>query len=92
MIDASFVPKLAAKARLQFDRHAGQHMIVYPERGLELNETAAAIAKKCDGTRSIASIAEELAHEHEDAPRDRIVRDVIAFITGLHDRGLLELR
>lgn len=90
-IDAAFVPKLAKKARLKLDRHANKYMIIYPERGLELNDEAAAIAKKCDGTRSIAIIAEELAQEHEGAPREAIEKDVLAFVARLRDSGLLDL-
>jgi pyrroloquinoline quinone biosynthesis protein D len=89
-IDAAFVPKLAKKARLQLDRHANKYMIIYPERGLELNDAAAEIAKKCDGTRSIAGIAEELAKEHGGASRGAIEEDVAAFVTMLRDKGLLE--
>ena len=62
-IELTFVPKLARKARLRFDRHSGGHMIIYPERGLALNESAAAIAKLCDGTRTVAAIVGELATE-----------------------------
>ena len=91
-IDAAFVPKLARKARLKLDRHANKYMIIYPERGLELNEEAAAIAKKCDGTRSVAAIADELAREHEGAAlREVIEQDVVAFVSQLRDKGLLDL-
>jgi pyrroloquinoline quinone biosynthesis protein D len=94
-LEASFVPALAKKARLKHDRHANKYMILYPERGLELNDAAAAIAQKCDGTRSIAAIADELAKEHEDradgALRAIIEADVLAFVTMLRDKGLLEL-
>lgn len=90
-IDASFVPKLARKARLKLDRHANKYMIIYPERGLELNDTAAAIAKKCDGTRTVAVITDELVREHAGAPREAIEVDVVAFVTELRDKGLLEL-
>jgi pyrroloquinoline quinone biosynthesis protein D len=89
-IDPSAVPKLAKKARLKLDRHSNKMMLIYPERGLELNDEAAAIAKKLDGTRSIAVIADELAAEHEGAPRDAIERDVVAFVSSLADKGLLE--
>ena len=89
-IDAAFVPKLAKKARLRLDRHANKYMIIYPERGLELNDEAAAIAKKLDGTRSIKVIADELAIEHDGAPRDAIEKDVLTFVTSLADKGLLE--
>lgn len=90
MIDAAFVPKLAKKARLRFDRHASAWMIVYPERGLALNASGAAIAQKMDGTRSIAAIASELAEEHAGASREEIEKDVLAFVGGLRDKGLLE--
>ncbi len=90
-IETAFVPKLATKARLKHDRHANKTMILYPERGLELNHAAAEIARKCDGTRSIAAIADELAKDHDGAPRAVIEADVLAFVTMLRDKGLLEL-
>jgi coenzyme PQQ biosynthesis protein PqqD len=88
----TFVPKLAKKARLRFDRHSGGHMIVYPERGLALNESAAAIAKRCDGTRTIAQIVEELAIEAGLAAdgREDVQLDVVAFVEQLAQKGLLE--
>jgi coenzyme PQQ biosynthesis protein PqqD len=90
VVDAAFVPRLARKARLKHDRHSQKTMLLYPERGLELNDAAAAIAAKLDGARTIAAIAEELAAEHEGAPREAIEKDVIAFVTMLQGKGLLE--
>lgn len=90
-IDPAFVPVLAKKARLKLDRHANRYMILYPERGLELNDAAAAIAQKIDGTRSIATIANELALEHDGASRDAIEKDVVAFVSELSEKGLLAL-
>jgi coenzyme PQQ biosynthesis protein PqqD len=83
-------PRLAKKARLRFDRHDARWMILYPERGLLLNETGAAIAKKLDGTRSLARVVEELAAEHESAARETVEADVLAFVADLEARGLLE--
>ena len=91
-IDGAFVPTLAKKARLKLDRHTNKTMILYPERGLELNDAAAAIAQKLDGRRSIAVIAAELAAEHAGARSDAIERDVVAFVTLLQGKGLLERR
>ena len=90
MINASFVPKLAKKARLKHDRHSKQTLLLYPERGLELNDVAASIAEKIDGARSVRVIAEELAVEY-DAETAVIEEDVIAFLGDLRDRGLLEI-
>jgi len=86
----SFVPKLAKKARLRFDRHSGGYMIVYPERGLALNASAAAIAKRCDGTRNVGEIVIEVAREAGEADREGVTRDVLAFVEQLAQKGLLE--
>ncbi len=85
-------PKLAKKARLRFDRHSGHHMIIYPERGLALNDSAAAIAKRCDGTRTVSEIVEEIALEAAvpAAERSRLEQDVVEFVELLAQKGLLE--
>jgi coenzyme PQQ biosynthesis protein PqqD len=83
-------PKLAKKARLRFDRHEGRWMIVYPERGLLLSESAAAIARRIDGVRTASEIAKDLATEHNGTAVEDIERDVTAFLNDLRGRGLLE--
>jgi coenzyme PQQ biosynthesis protein PqqD len=86
-----FVPKLAKKARLRFDRHSGGHMIIYPERGLALNESAAEIAKRCDGTRTIEQIVDDITSTLKDeAARGSVQQDVITFVEDLASKGLLE--
>jgi coenzyme PQQ biosynthesis protein PqqD len=89
MITSAFVPKLAKKARLRFDRHEEQHVLLYPERGLVLSKTAAAIAERCDGTRSVDAIIGELSALYA-APRPDVERDVLSFLEDLAGRGLLE--
>lgn len=86
-ITLDFIPKLAKKARLRFDRHSGGHMIVYPERGLALNESAAEIVKRCDGTRTVGQIARELRAAHGD---ESVERDVVELVEELARKGLLE--
>ncbi len=85
-IGLSSLPKLAKKARLRFDRHSGGHMLVYPERGLALNESAAKIVERCDGTRTVGAIVEELGRE---AGTD-VERDVLELLAQLQKKGLLE--
>ena len=38
-----------SKARLRFDRKSSRYMLLYPERGLVLNPTAADVLQRCDG-------------------------------------------
>ena len=89
MSSADARPKLAAKARLRFDRHEGQHMLIYPEKGMTLNATAAAVAELCTGEHSVAEIIEQLAARHAATPRERVEHDVLAFLEQLALRGLL---
>ena len=81
--------RLAGKARLRFDERSGKHMLLYPERGLELSETAARIALLCSGDRTVSGIVDELAAAADGEPRARIEADVMAFLRSLDDRGLL---
>src|SRR5262249_53201938 len=82
-------PKLARKARLRWDRHEGMTLLLYPERGLLLNETAAAVARLCDGTRTVSDIVAALRDSTEGAP-ESLPGDVEAFLGELLLRGLLE--
>ena len=82
-------PRLAAKARLRYDRKAQRYMLLYPEKGLVLNATAADIVRLCDGERSVGTIADQLAAKYgQDAPS--IERQVIELLVALADRGLVQ--
>ena len=89
MIAPESKPRLSPKARLRYDRHTGQHMLLYPEKGLQLNSTAAAIAALCTGQHSVSEIVAQLAALHPAAPREQIERDVHALLEQLEQRGLL---
>jgi coenzyme PQQ biosynthesis protein PqqD len=78
-LSADSRPHLARKTRLRADPLSGDTLLLYPEHGLVLNPSAAAILRLCDG-RSVRDIADELA-----APLD----DVLEFLTTLRDRGLV---
>jgi pyrroloquinoline quinone biosynthesis protein E len=82
-------PRLSRKARVQPDPRDGRPVLLSPERGLRLSDTAAAIVALCDGTREVDAIIDELASRY-GAARDVIARDVEALLGDLHDRGLLE--
>ena len=90
MIDTDARPRLARKARLRFDARSGKHVLLYPERGLELSDTAAEIAQLCTGEATVAAIVDGLCARHAAEPRARIEGEVLAFLRALADRGLLE--
>ena len=80
--------RLARKARLHRDRVTGKPFLLYPERGLELSDSAARIVAACAGEKAVAAIVDELAAASGE-PRERIETEVIDFLRVLEDRGLL---
>jgi pyrroloquinoline quinone biosynthesis protein D len=52
-------PRLAGHARYRWDGLARQHLLLFPEGMLILNDAAAAIVMRCDG-RPRAAIVSEL--------------------------------
>jgi coenzyme PQQ biosynthesis protein PqqD len=89
MISRETCPRIAAKARLRYDRKAERFMLLYPEKGLVLNPTAADIAQLCTGEHSVGAIVDQLAAKYgKDTPA--IEREVMGFLTALAERGLLQ--
>jgi coenzyme PQQ biosynthesis protein PqqD len=89
MIDAASRPRLAAKARLRYDRQEARYLLLYPERGLALNGTAVDVVRLCTGERTVAGIVDELDGKYTDRPRDVVEREVLTFLAALADRGLV---
>ncbi|MDR7002245.1 pyrroloquinoline quinone biosynthesis protein D [Neobacillus niacini] len=59
ILTASF-PKLAAKARLKFDKVREKYLLLLPERVVELNQSAASILTLCDGSQTVSAITEKM--------------------------------
>lgn len=87
---ATVRPRLSPKVRLRFDRRTGRHLLLYPETGLELNDTATAIARLCTGEWTIDEMVDQLTRAYDDASPDEITRAVRAVLGVLTDRGLLD--
>lgn len=83
-------PRLSPKVRLRFDRRTGRHLLLYPETGLELNDTATAIARLCTGEWTIDEMADRLTRTYDDVSPDEIRREVCKFLDVLADRGLVQ--
>jgi coenzyme PQQ biosynthesis protein PqqD len=82
-------PKLSRKARVRPDPRDGRPVLLSPERGLRLGDSAAAIVALCDGTRDVDAIVAELALRYGAEP-GRVATDVHALLGDLHDRALIE--
>ena len=64
-------------------------MLLYPERGLVLNATAADVVRLCTGELSVGDIVERLAAKYAQQPRADVEREVLGFLTRIAERGLL---
>ena len=83
-------PRLARKARLQWDRHEQKYLLLYPERGLLLNEAAGAVVALCDGRHDASRIADIVAARYATFERDAILVKVTSLFERLDALGLLE--
>jgi pyrroloquinoline quinone biosynthesis protein D len=84
-------PRIARKARLRWDKIESRYFLLFPERGLELNDSAAAILKLCDGSNTEDAIAEAVAREAGNVDLDAVRRDVVTFIDDMKKRGLVNV-
>ena len=82
-------PRLAAKTKLRLDPKTGQNILLYPEKGLLLNATGAAILRLCTGEHTLSGIVATLATQFQTEPQ-RLEPEVLSFVQGLLDRGLLQ--
>jgi coenzyme PQQ biosynthesis protein PqqD len=88
-ITADSRPIVAAKARLRWDARTSRHLLLYPERGLILNPTAADVIQLCTGEHTVGAIVDRLAAKYAPQPRETVEREVLAFLARLADRGLI---
>jgi pyrroloquinoline quinone biosynthesis protein D len=81
-------PKLPRHTRLKFDETRQVWVILAPERVLAPDEIAVEVLQLCDGVRSVAEMADQLAAKYA-APREAIAADVIVMLQDLADKGFL---
>jgi pyrroloquinoline quinone biosynthesis protein D len=83
-------PRLARHARVRWDAREGKYLLLSPERGLLLSESAAAIVKLCDGAHTVEGIVAALVARFGPEARKAIERDTLALLDELRNRGLLD--
>ena len=82
-------PSLAPGVRLHFDRRRNTWVLLCPERVIEAEGPAHEILQRCDGTRSVDDIVDELALLYS-AERKVIAQDVGEVLADLAGKRLLK--
>ncbi|MDR3529518.1 MAG: pyrroloquinoline quinone biosynthesis peptide chaperone PqqD [Rhodopila sp.] len=81
-------PRLAPGVRLRFDKTRGIWVLLCPERVIEAEGPASEILRRCDGTRTLGEIIDELAAVFT-ADRAVIAQDVTDMLTELATKRIL---
>ncbi|PXW28506.1 pyrroloquinoline quinone biosynthesis peptide chaperone PqqD [Paraburkholderia caballeronis] len=84
---ASGHPKLRTLFRMQWEPAQEAFVLLYPEGMVKLNQSAAEILKRCDGTRDVAALVADLEQAFNATA---LAPDVEAFLAEAHRRGWLE--
>lgn len=84
-------PRLSPKVRLRYDRYAGCWMLLYPEKGLATNASAADIITRCSGEETVRAIVAQLMQKYEGQPCALVEADVLNFLNSCCDRGLIQV-
>ena len=88
-LSAASVPKFPRHVKFHFNKQRDQWVILAPERLLVPDETSVEILKMCDGKVSVDGIVGSLVEKY-NAPHDVILKDVLAMLQDLADKGFLE--
>jgi len=89
MIAQDMRPRLAPKVRLRHDAQSGRYLLLYPEKGMQLNGTAADIVQLCTGERTVGEIIRELCEKYTSRPSETIAAEVTQFLEALQMRLLI---
>lgn len=82
-------PRLADRARLKKDEATGRWVLLFPEGLMNLNDSAGAILRLCDGRNLLGDIVENLSKEFH-APIDLLAGDVENVLRKMESKGLVQ--
>jgi pyrroloquinoline quinone biosynthesis protein D len=86
MIKPDMVLKLSHKFRLQWEESQQNHVLLYAEGMVKLNESAAEILQLCNNDRSVKDIVDALVEKYQDTS---LQTDVMTFLDEALDKGWL---
>jgi pyrroloquinoline quinone biosynthesis protein D len=82
--------KLAKRTKLRFDDRTQSWILLYPERGLALSQTAADILRLCDGSRTLSEVVQALLSQYAQSTEETLTRDVTSFLETMAEKSLVE--
>ena len=82
-------PAIARGFRLQWEPAQNAHVLLYPEGMVKLNGSAGEILKRCDGSRDVDAIVDDLERAFEATG---LAKDVNAFLSLAVERKWIEMR
>ena len=88
MPDLPNKPRLAPGVRLHYDKARRAWVLLSPERVIETEGPASDILSRCDGTRTLDQVIDELAAKFT-ADRAVIEQDVRDMLSELAEKGLV---
>jgi coenzyme PQQ biosynthesis protein PqqD len=77
-------PRMSPTYRLQHEEAQDSWVLLYPEGMVRLNEAASEILKRCDGSRSVQQVVDELQEAFGEAS---LQADVCDFMSEAYARG-----
>jgi coenzyme PQQ biosynthesis protein PqqD len=77
--------QLRRGVRAGTDPLSGETVLLFPEGVLIMNETAAAVVRQCDGSRSVADVLQSVGEGYHGVA----VEDVMSLLQDLIAQGLL---
>jgi pyrroloquinoline quinone biosynthesis protein D len=83
-------PRLMRGVRLRRDERRGGHVLLAPERVVRADPVAVAVLERCDGSRTLGEIVDDLCVVYK-GERSRIDADVRALIADMIDRKMVAL-
>jgi len=84
---SSAVLKLRPLFRMQWEAAQESFVLLYPEGMVKLNQSAAEILKRCDGTRDVAALVADIEAAFNATG---IAPEIEAFVAEARRRGWLE--
>lgn len=87
---AGNIVRLRSRTRLKFDRVRSTWMLMYPEGGMVLNQTAFEVATLCQHPITHAELLTMLCSRYPSACPQTLERDANELLTKLETSGLLE--